>query len=158
MKWIIFDEVHYMRDRERGVVWEEHNLRPRGCKFVFLSATLPNAHEFAEWITHLHNHPCHVVHTDYRPTPLQHYGFPKGGNGMVMIVNERKEFMEELPRARGEDRRLTQSAKKRKRDERVKADGGRGEAAGGAAAGEAEGGDGAAEGAGTAARTRTRWT
>ena len=21
--WVIFDEVHYMRDKERGVVWEE---------------------------------------------------------------------------------------------------------------------------------------
>ena len=21
--WIIFDEVHYMQDRERGVIWEE---------------------------------------------------------------------------------------------------------------------------------------
>ena len=21
--WVIFDEVHYMQDRERGVVWEE---------------------------------------------------------------------------------------------------------------------------------------
>lgn len=21
--WVIMDEVHYMRDRERGVVWEE---------------------------------------------------------------------------------------------------------------------------------------
>ena len=23
VKWVIFDEVHYMRDAERGVVWEE---------------------------------------------------------------------------------------------------------------------------------------
>ena len=23
MAWVIFDEVHYMKDRERGVVWEE---------------------------------------------------------------------------------------------------------------------------------------
>ena len=23
VKWVIFDEVHYMRDKERGVVWEE---------------------------------------------------------------------------------------------------------------------------------------
>lgn len=23
MKWVIFDEIHYMRDKERGVVWEE---------------------------------------------------------------------------------------------------------------------------------------
>ena len=22
VKWVIFDEVHYMRDKERGVVWE----------------------------------------------------------------------------------------------------------------------------------------
>ena len=21
--WVIYDEVHYMRDKERGVVWEE---------------------------------------------------------------------------------------------------------------------------------------
>jgi hypothetical protein len=21
--WVVFDEVHYMQDRERGVVWEE---------------------------------------------------------------------------------------------------------------------------------------
>ena len=21
--WVIFDEVHYMRDKERGVAWEE---------------------------------------------------------------------------------------------------------------------------------------
>ena len=21
--WVIFDEIHYMRDKERGVVWEE---------------------------------------------------------------------------------------------------------------------------------------
>ena len=133
VKWIIFDEVHYMRDRERGVVWEESIIfAPGGCKFVFLSATLPNAHEFAEWITHLHNHPCHVVYTDYRPTPLQHYGFPKGGNGMVMIVNERKEFMEaNYAELEAKIDALTQSAKKRKRDERVKADGGRGRGGGG---------------------------
>ncbi len=23
MAWVVFDEVHYMRDRDRGVVWEE---------------------------------------------------------------------------------------------------------------------------------------
>ena len=131
VKWIIFDEVHYMRDRERGVVWEESIVfAPSGCKFVFLSATLPNAHEFAEWITHLHAHPCHVVYTDYRPTPLQHYAFPKGGNGLHLIVNERKEFQESnfatLQAALDE---IQQSAKKRKRDE--KANGGRGGRGGG---------------------------
>lgn len=45
---------------------------------VFLSATLSNAAEFAAWVAHLHKQPCHVVFTDYRPTPLQHYAFPLG--------------------------------------------------------------------------------
>lgn len=49
--WVIFDEVHYMRDRERGVVWEESIvLAPKKSRFVFLSATVPNAKEFADWV------------------------------------------------------------------------------------------------------------
>lgn len=49
--WVIFDEVHYMRDRERGVVWEESIvLAPKNSRFVFLSATVPNAKEFADWV------------------------------------------------------------------------------------------------------------
>ena len=70
--WVIFDEIHYMRDKERGVVWEETIiLLPDNVHYVFLSATIPNARQFAEWISHLHKQPCHVVYTDYRPTPLQ---------------------------------------------------------------------------------------
>jgi ATP-dependent RNA helicase DOB1 len=49
--WVIFDEVHYMRDRERGVVWEESIvMAPKNSRFVFLSATVPNAKEFADWV------------------------------------------------------------------------------------------------------------
>ena len=42
--WVIFDEIHYMRDKERGYVWEESLilLNP-SVHFVFLSATIPNA-------------------------------------------------------------------------------------------------------------------
>ena len=28
IEWVIFDEVHYVNDAERGVVWEEVSLRP----------------------------------------------------------------------------------------------------------------------------------
>ena len=31
--------------------------------------------------------PCHVVYTDYRPTPLQHYMFPAGGDGLYLVVD-----------------------------------------------------------------------
>ena len=96
VRWIIFDEVHYMRDRERGVVWEESIVfAPKNARLVFLSATLPNALEFAEWVASLHEHCVHVVYTDHRPTPLQHYGFPKGGKGLHLIVDEVGNFRRE---------------------------------------------------------------
>jgi ATP-dependent RNA helicase DOB1 len=48
--WVIYDEVHYMRDKERGVVWEESIiLLPHKVRFVFLSATIPNALAFVDW-------------------------------------------------------------------------------------------------------------
>lgn len=65
--WVIYDEVHYMRDKERGVVWEESIiLLPHKVRFVFLSATIPNAKEFVGWVAKTHHQPCHVVYTDYR--------------------------------------------------------------------------------------------
>ncbi|KAF9465418.1 ATP-dependent RNA helicase [Collybia nuda] len=94
--WVVFDEIHYMRDKERGVVWEETIiLLPHTVRYVFLSATIPNAMEFAEWICKSHEQPCHVVYTDFRPTPLQHYMFPAGDEGIYLVVNEKGEFRED---------------------------------------------------------------
>jgi len=45
----------YLYFSERGVVWEETIiLLPDNVHYVFLSATIPNARQFAEWICHLH--------------------------------------------------------------------------------------------------------
>ncbi|XP_039272874.2 exosome RNA helicase MTR4-like [Styela clava] len=94
--WVVFDEIHYMRNKERGVVWEETIiLLPDNVRYVFLSATIPNARQFAEWICHLHKQPCHVVYTDYRPVPLQHYVFPAGGDGLHLVVDENGNFRED---------------------------------------------------------------
>ena len=91
--WVIFDEIHYMRDKERGVVWEETIiLLPDNVHYVFLSATIPNARQFAEWIAHLHKQPCHVVYTDYRPVPLQHFMFPSG-NFLKICLHLRISFI-----------------------------------------------------------------
>ncbi|KAK4924120.1 ATP-dependent RNA helicase mtr4, partial [Elasticomyces elasticus] len=94
--WVVFDEIHYMRDKVRGVVWEETIiLLPDKVRYVFLSATIPNAMQFAEWITKTHSQPCHVVYTDFRPTPLQQYFFPAGADGIHLIVDEKGGFRED---------------------------------------------------------------
>ncbi|RYH22910.1 RNA helicase [archaeon] len=93
--WVIYDEVHYMRDKERGVVWEESIiLLPHKVRFVFLSATIPNAPSFVSWISKIHHQPCHVVYTDYRPVPLQHYVFPASAEGLYLVVDEKGAFKE----------------------------------------------------------------
>jgi len=94
--WVVFDEIHYLRDKSRGVVWEETIiLLPDKVRYVFLSATIPNAMQFAEWITKTHGQPVHVVYTDFRPTPLQHYFFPAGADGIHLVVDEKGVFRED---------------------------------------------------------------
>ena len=96
MAWVIFDEVHYMRDRERGVVWEETMiLLPDTVRFVFLSATIPNSREFAEWICMIKHQTCHLIFTNYRPVPLQHYVFPSGGDGVYLAVDDTGKFRDD---------------------------------------------------------------
>ncbi|KAI6202635.1 DNA RNA helicase and DSH domain containing protein [Aphelenchoides fujianensis] len=94
--WVVFDEIHYMRDEERGVVWEETIiLLPHNVHYVFLSATIPNAKQFASWIACLHHQICHIVYTDYRPTPLQHVFYSSGSNGLYEVVSATGEFRED---------------------------------------------------------------
>jgi superfamily II RNA helicase len=71
VKWVVFDEIHYLNDPSRGSVWEETLiLAPDTMRAVFLSATVPNAKEFANWFGGLKNHHVDVVFTAKRPVPL----------------------------------------------------------------------------------------
>lgn len=74
---VVFDEVHYMRNAERGVVWEDCiSLLDKRVSLALLSATLPNAPEFASWIAQTRNKITHVIYTEYRPVPLGFYVAP----------------------------------------------------------------------------------
>ena len=51
LAWVIFDEVHYINDPERGKVWEEKIMMlPSHTRFLMLSATIENPVTFAKWI------------------------------------------------------------------------------------------------------------
>lgn len=73
VSWVIFDEIHYLDDIERGTVWEESIMfSPPHIQFIGLSATVPNVGELAEWISAIHKRPVHVVEETHRPVPLKH--------------------------------------------------------------------------------------
>ncbi|XP_022997907.1 DExH-box ATP-dependent RNA helicase DExH11 isoform X1 [Cucurbita maxima] len=79
IEWVIFDEVHYVNDVERGVVWEEVIIMlPRHINIVLLSATVPNTIEFADWIGRTKQKRIHVTGTTKRPVPLEHCIFYSG--------------------------------------------------------------------------------
>ncbi|MCC6175002.1 MAG: DEAD/DEAH box helicase [Chloroflexi bacterium] len=75
---VVFDEIHYMGDRERGTAWEESILlSPPSVPFVCLSATVPNLEEVAEWIRSAHGELTSIFH-DERAVPLEHRYFVDG--------------------------------------------------------------------------------
>uniref|UniRef100_A0A1A8F6F3 Superkiller viralicidic activity 2 (S. cerevisiae homolog)-like n=3 Tax=Nothobranchius korthausae TaxID=1143690 RepID=A0A1A8F6F3_9TELE len=74
LEWVIFDEVHYINDADRGVVWEEVLIMlPDHVSIILLSATVPNALEFSEWIGRIKKRHIYVISTMKRPVPLEHY-------------------------------------------------------------------------------------
>ncbi len=71
--YVIFDEVHYINDIERGYVWEESVIySPEQVRFLCLSATIPNAQEFSSWISAIKKHGVKTVIATKRHVPLQH--------------------------------------------------------------------------------------
>ncbi|XP_037700706.1 helicase SKI2W isoform X2 [Choloepus didactylus] len=97
LEWVIFDEVHYINDAERGVVWEEVLIMlPDHVSIILLSATVPNALEFADWIGRLKRRQIYVISTVTRPVPLEHYLFtgnsPKTQGELFLLLDSRGAF------------------------------------------------------------------
>jgi superfamily II RNA helicase len=70
--WIIFDEIHYLDNHERGTVWEESLIfLPSHMRIVGLSATIPNIDQLAAWLSEIHHHPIRTIIEHNRPVPLQ---------------------------------------------------------------------------------------
>jgi len=98
LEWVIFDEVHYINDVERGVVWEEVLIMlPAHVNIVMLSATVPNANEFGEWVGWTKRKKVYVVSTSKRPVPLEHFLYTgnssKTINELFMILDADKNFL-----------------------------------------------------------------
>ncbi len=78
--WIIFDEIHFLDDQERGTVWEESLIfLPDHMNVLGLSATIPNIDELAGWLQAIHKRPIKTIEEKKRPVPL-HIAYQCQGN------------------------------------------------------------------------------
>jgi superfamily II RNA helicase len=100
---VIFDELHYLSDPERGPVWEEAIIHsPKHVLLIGLSATVSNADELALWISRVHRPISLVLHTE-RAIPLDHYYYLDGRLHLVMNAEGRR--VERFPKIGGEAKR-----------------------------------------------------
>ena len=93
VEFVIFDEVHYVNDLERGVVWEEVLIMlPAHITLIMLSATVPNTYEFASWVGRTKQQNIYVISTPKRPVPLEHFLWTD--KKLHKIVDANKKFSE----------------------------------------------------------------
>ncbi|KAK6897525.1 Antiviral helicase SKI2 [Candida tropicalis] len=93
VEFVIFDEVHYVNDIDRGVVWEEVIIMlPDHVKYILLSATVPNTFEFANWVGRTKQKDIYVISTPKRPVPLEIFISAK--KELFKVVDSNRRFME----------------------------------------------------------------
>jgi superfamily II RNA helicase len=111
----IFDEVHFVDDKDRGTVWEESLIfAPPHVRFVGLSATIANLHEFGGWIRSVRPHDLAVIEHTRRPVPLSHRLFhPDAG---VFQLAQRPRAIAFHERAAARDQRHGTRAGRRERE------------------------------------------
>lgn len=90
--YVIFDEIHYLDDPDRGTVWEESIiLAPPEIRFMCLSATVPNLEELTGWMSSVRNTDFVIIKEIQRPVPLRHQLF-SAKYGLITLRGVRKKF------------------------------------------------------------------
>jgi len=86
---VIFDEIHYIDDPERGSVWEQSIIMlPNHVQMIMLSATIDKPEIFAEWIEKKKEIEVVLSGTTRRVVPLNHYGFITTSPNMIECIRK----------------------------------------------------------------------
>jgi superfamily II RNA helicase len=96
---VIFDEVHYINNPERGKVWEETMiLLPPEVKLILLSATIDRPELFASWLGDLRQRPITLIPTTHRIVPLTHAVFSTQTGDLKTIMDAQEVFHDKVYR------------------------------------------------------------
>lgn len=117
----IFDEVHFVDDVDRGTVWEESLIfAPQHVRFVGLSATIANLHEFGDWIREVRSQQLTVIEHTKRPVPLSHRLFHEHAGVFQLAQRKRAITFHERAAAREVDHEQRGNRRGRRERERGK--------------------------------------
>ena len=96
LKCVIFDEVHWIKDKDRGHIWEQSLISlNKNIQLIMLSATIPNINKFSEWIYKVRDYkPLTIITTKNRIIPLTHYLYIN--NELIEIMDNNYNFNESL--------------------------------------------------------------
>lgn len=124
LEWVIFDEVHYCNDPERGHVWEEvFIMLPEHVSLVLLSATVDNVAQYADWLGRTRKKKTYVMATTKRPVPLEHYLYTgkgsKGKDQKFLLIDAGSNFLKIGYNRAVEAKQETESGKDKKYGRKV---------------------------------------
>lgn len=92
---VVFDEVHYINDKDRGHVWEETLiLLPPAIKLVLLSATLSSPFGFAKWLGESKKVRIWLISTLWRAVPLEHCIVDAASGKPVVLYDAKEQYHE----------------------------------------------------------------
>jgi superfamily II RNA helicase len=91
---VVFDEIHYINDVDRGRVWEETIiLLPKHIQMIMLSATIDAPEHFANWIAGIKEVDVVLAGNSQRVVPLRHSVFT---HYLPSYINKHKEVASDL--------------------------------------------------------------
>lgn len=92
---VIFDEIHFIGDENRGSVWENSIMMlPRDIQMIGLSATLDDPEKFSYWLenrgeTNKLNKIVYLTSKKDRAVPLTHYTFITTNQGIFKAIKDK---------------------------------------------------------------------
>ena len=90
---VIFDEIHYINDQDRGKVWEETIMMlPEHVQMLMLSATIDKPEKFAAWCEDQKKRKeVYLASTDFRVVPLHHHLFVTSPEHLFKQIKDKSE-------------------------------------------------------------------
>lgn len=96
---VVFDEVHYINDPDRGQTWEKTLIMlPSHIQRIMLSATIDAPERFAEWCETVSNSgsssedskkQVYLASTNHRVVPLTHYGVLTVSESLLKSIKDK---------------------------------------------------------------------